>query len=221
MKPDDENKTGNETPVENPVPAQPTMEDQPSEPAISAAPVQIQPTVKKTPWYTQVLRYLLVAVVFFIAGALVIYFTYTRDAFKDAETLRAAATESAQKIDSLETDLSQAKADLASAQATITENQDALDTASIKLLVSKMEKDVTTARIALLTLDPDGTTQALSFAQRDLDALSAGGLDAKSISGFQDRLDEALANLESDPAKALDALEKLTSSLYLLETNLE
>ncbi len=227
MKPDDENTPINGqtpiTPDESTAAPQPTLEDQREKPD-AGAPVPAPETVqiaKKTPWVTQALRFLLVAVLFFIAGAAVIYLTYTRDAFKKIDALQAAATESAQQITTLQTDLAQNKADLKTSTGKVEELQTSLDAANLKLLVSKMEIDVNTARIALLSLDPGGATQALSFAQRDLTALTNAGLDAKSIAGFQDRLDEASSNLTSDPAKAQSALEKLISGLYLLETNLK
>lgn len=224
MKPDEETTpVNNENPSE-PVSSavQPTIEDQTSQTvAAAAAPAETQPVVKKTPWYTMVLRYLLVAVIFLIAGAAVIYFVYTLPSMKQVDSLKAAGTESAQTIEGLQSDLAQTKADLQTAQTMITDDKAALDAASLKLLVSKMEKDIITARVAILTLDPGGATQALSFVQKDLDALSAAGLDSESIAGFQDKLDEAISNLPSDPDKAMTSLEKLISSLYLLETNLE
>lgn len=224
MNPDEETKPVNsEPPVEQAASvAQPMIEDQTVQPAPTpAAQAAVQPVIKKTPWYTLALRYLLVAVIFFMAGAAVIYFVYALPSIKQVDTLNAAATESAQTIEGLKTDLAQTKADLQTAQTTITDDKAALDAASLRLLVSKMQKDVTTARIALLSLDPGGATQALSFAQNDLETLATAGADVESIAGFQDRLDEASANLESDPTKSLAALEKLMSSLYLLETNLE
>ena len=88
--------------------------------------------------------------------------------------------------------------------------------------IYKFLADVNTARALLESLDVNSTRQAINFAKADLVELEATGIEAASISGFKDRLDEAETNLgEADLLTSRAALNTLYQNILLLIDNLK
>lgn len=204
-------------------------EDQPVEEVAetSASIKATQPTVKKG-IIDRALPWVIVAIVFFLAGALVTYFTLYQPkvaelTFAQSELVTAAENAAALQgqVDAAQGELATAQTELAAAQSTITEQTAALAKSEQFLLIYKFQADVNAARATLSKLDPASSRQALTFVSSDLAELEKTDLDAEALSGFKARIEEANANLESDPQTSLAALETLYSNLLLLISNLQ
>ena len=183
-----------------------------------SAPVKTIST--KPGFFTVALRWIIVAVVFFLIGAGVVYFTLYQTASKDLQAAKVDSTKVSESLSAAEVDLEKAKADLSTTQASLNETTTALQTSQQAALLYKLEADVNAARAALYKLDPSTARQAISYATADLTELAKTSIDAESLSGLQPRLETALANLETDPQKAMDALDTLFTNLLLLGSNL-
>lgn len=204
-------------------------EDQPvEEVAVTSASIKAtQPTGKKG-IIDRALPWVIVAIVFFLAGALVTYFALYQPkvaelTFAQSELVTAAknAATLQGQVDAAQGELASAQTELAAAQTTITEQTAALAKSEQFLLIYKFQADVNAARATLSKLDPASSRQALTFVSSDLAELEKTDLDAEALSGFKARIEEANANLESDPQTSLAALETLYSNLLLLISNLQ
>ena len=264
MEPEDELK-----PQENPEAAEPAQDAEPAvsdtipapetaaetfaEPAAEAVPEPISeavaatevkreplraPAAKNSLW-SKALPWVIVALLFYLAGLATIFFAVHQPA-KQAAAAAAAAAE--QEIASLNNQLSQlelqksqvqseldttrgnlvdTQEDLTTAQATIEEQLTEVANANVKRLVYKLLGNINSARAALEKLDTASARQALNFAKTDLTELEGTGLAEDALSGFADRLDEAVTNLtETGLEKSRAALETLYSNLLLLVDNL-
>lgn len=196
------------------------------------------PAAKKSFW-SKVLPWVIVALVFYLGGLATIYFALYQPA-KQAAAAAASAAE--QEMTSLNNQVSQleiqksqvqseldatrgtlvdAQEDLSAAKATIEEQLTDVANANIKRLAYKLLGNINSARAALEKRDTDSARQALNFAKTDLTDLEGAGLDADALSGFTDRLDEAVTNLgELTLQKSRTALETLYTNLLLLVDNL-
>ena len=182
--------------------------------------------VKKTKSFgARVLTWLIVAVVFFIGGMALIYFTLYQpkiSALKaDLQASEVQSTSATDKLATAETDLALAETNLETAEATIADLTDQLIAADLFGSIYKFQADVNAARVALLKLDPASSLQALNFIKADLVELELKELDPNAIAGFKERIAEAEANLESEPAKSLSALDTLYNNLVFLISNLQ
>lgn len=204
-------------------------EDQPIEEVVATqnSIKESKPTAKKG-IIDRALPWVIVAIVFFLAGALVTYFALYQPkvgelTFAQSELVTAAENAAALQgqVDTAQSELTNVQAELATAQTTITEQTAALAKSDQFLLIYKFQADVNAARATLSKLDPASTRQALSFVSSDLVELEKTDLDAEALSGFKAKIEEATANVESDPQKTLDALETLYSNLLLLISNLQ
>jgi len=171
------------------------------------------------------LPWLIVALVFFLGGMAVIYFTLYQpklSALKaDLQASEAQLTSTTDKLAVAETDLALAETNLETADATIVDLTDQLMAADLFGSIYKFQADVNAARVALLKLDPASSLQALNFIKTDLAELELKELDPDAIAGFKARIAEAEANLENDPAKSLSALDTLYNNLVFLISNLQ
>ena len=199
----------------------PTLEDKPVEfqtPVVEPAPVV--PVVKKESWATRALRWLLVALLFLLIGAAAVYFTLTMQAKQQIAGLNLAATASADKIATLDSDLNAANSALAVATAAVNTQSAQITSLSLKSAVYKMQMDVDTIRISLLKSDTITATQALGAARLDITALASLGVDKATLDGFATRLVNAEINISTDTQKSMAELDNLIGNLYLLESNL-
>lgn len=173
----------------------------------------------------KVLPWLIVALVFFIGGMAVIYFTLYQpklSALKaDLQASEVQLTDVSDKLASAETDLALAETNLETAEGTIVDLTDQLIAADLFGSIYKFQADVNAARVALLKLDPASSLQALNFIKEDLSELEIKELDPDAIAGFRERIAEAEANLEKDPAKSLAALDTLYNNLVFLISNIQ
>lgn len=223
--------TPEESPVVEPATAEPAaVEPTPSEPAtIDAEP-------KKKSFWNKLIPWAIVALVFFLGGMALIYFTLYRNATDatKAEEMKAAGLQSEltqaqgkltveqETSGKLQTELDGVKAELTTALGTIESQAAEILKAQQLQTVYKFLADVNTARAVLETLDVSSTRQAINFAKADLVELEATGIEAASISGFKDRLDEAETKLgEPDLLTSRAALNTLYQNILLLIDNLK
>lgn len=196
------------------------------------------PAAQKTFW-SKALPWVIVALVFYLGGLATIFFAVHQPAKKAAEAAAATAVE---EIASLNNEVSQlelqksqvqneldttrgnlvdTQEDLTAAQATIEEQLTEVSNANVKRLAYKFLGNINSARAALEKLDTASARQALNFAKTDLAEMEASGLAADALSGFTERLDEAITNLtETGLDKSRAALDTLYANLLLLVDNL-
>jgi cytoskeletal protein RodZ len=183
-------------------------------------PSSTKVTSPKPSFWNKVLPWVIVAVVFFLAGSALIYFWLYQPEVKNGAAIQAQLSTASEKLTSATTDLAITKTDLESAQAAVVAKTTELEKLAQTDLIHKFQADVNSARVSLLKLDPASARQALNFAKADFAELEKTNLDTNSLSGFKARLEEADANFEIDPQKSLDALDTLSTNLLLLVSNL-
>jgi hypothetical protein len=205
-------------------------EDRPAE---NKPVVEIVPTpVANKGIFDRALPWVIVAIVFFLVGALLTWFVVYQPKAQEFAAAQTKITESAamadEKIATLQTSLDGANAklttaneNLASAQATIEEQTSLLAKTELLKVIYKFQSDVNVARASLSKLDTASSRQALSFLAADLAELEKAGLDPDSLSGFKTKIESAQANLETDPGQTLADLETIYSNLLLLINNLK
>ena len=199
--------------------------------AVVSEPVETSETQKTAPkkgFVDRALPWVIVAIVFFLVGALLTWFLIYQPKVEELATAQADlataaenATQLQGQIDSLSTELTTAKGNLTTAQATIDSQTTEIARLEQLSVIYKFQADVNAARATLSKLDPASSKQALSFVSADLADLESTNVDPDALSGFKAKIEEANANLESDPQKALDAMETLYSNLLLLISNLQ
>lgn len=189
------------------------------------------PTAQKS-WFDRVLPWVIVAIVFFLIGALLTWFAVYQPKAQELANAQTqfseAAAEAAEKAANLQSSLDTANADLmvanenlASAQATIEAQTTLLAKTELLKVIYKFQSDVNVARASLSKLDPASSRQALSFVEADLVELEKAGLDPDALSGFKTKIEDAKSNLETAPDKSLADLETIYSNLLLLINNLK
>lgn len=222
--------------------AEPVAEDY-TEPVVEAeAEVKREPLrapAEKKSFWNKALPWVIVALLFYLGGLATIYFAVHQPA-KQAAASSAAAAE--QEITTLNNQVSQlelqkaqvqseldatrgnlvdTQEDLSTAQVTIEEQLTEVANANVKRLAYKLLGNINSARAALEKRDTASARQALNFAKADLAELEGAGLAADSLSGFTERLDEALNSLNDITLqKSRAALDTLYSNLLLLVDNL-
>ncbi|PKO01214.1 MAG: hypothetical protein CVU43_13310 [Chloroflexi bacterium HGW-Chloroflexi-5] len=208
-------------------------EDRPAEKETESKPaVEIvsAPAAKKG-IIDRALPWVILAIVSFLVGALLTWFVVYQPKAQEFAAAQTKITESAamadEKIATMQTSLDAANAkldtaneNLASAQATIEEQTALLAKTELLKVIYKFQSDVNVARASLLGQDPSSSRQALSFVSADLAELEKAGLDPDSLSGFKAKIEDAEANLNSEPLRSLDALNNLNSNILLLINNL-
>lgn len=189
---------------------------------------EVKSVTQKKVFFNRALPWVIVAIVFFLVGALLTWFLIYQPKVEElaaAQTDLAAAAENATslqgQIDSLSGELSTAKDNLTTAQTTIDSQTTEIARLEQLSVIYKFQADVNAARATLSKLDPASSKQALSFVSADLADLESTNVDPDALSGFKAKIEEADANLESDPQKSLDAMETLYSNLLLLINNLK
>ena len=199
--------------------------------AVVSEPVETSETQKTAPkkgFVDRALPWVIVAIVFFLVGALLTWFLIYQPKVEELATAQADlataaenATQLQGQIDSLSTELTTVKGNLTTAQATIDSQTTEIARLEQLSVIYKFQADVNAARATLSKLDPASSKQALSFVSADLADLESTNVDPDALSGFKAKIEEANTNLESDPRKALDAMEALYSNLLLLISNLQ
>lgn len=191
-------------------------------------PKKTQPSVQpETPiepgrsFFKKALPWVIVALVFFIGGMCLIYFTIYQETSQQLTLAKSKVDEQSTQLSQDQLDLTKAKTDLSTAQKSLTDANNQMVKDTQLLAIYKFQGDVNQARVSLLKLDPSSARQALSVAGDDLKALSATNISQDSIAGLQPQIDMALTNLESDPAKAISALDTLYTNLLLLSNSLQ
>lgn len=183
--------------------------------------VEAQPKENKRSFVQVVLPWFLVAIVFFLVGAGLVYFTLYQNASKELTAANAQVTDLTSQLSGVQVDLEKAKTDLNTTQLRLTDTQTELDSAKITTLLYKLQTDVNAARVGVLKMDSSFARQALNYASADLSDLSQTSIGADKLTGLQKRIDTALIYLESDPQRALDALDTLYTNLLLISGNLK
>ncbi len=196
------------------------------------------PTPKKSFW-GKALPWAIVALVFYLGGLATIFFAVYQPARNEAAAAAASAEQEIaalnDQVSQLELQKSQVQSELDSARASLVDTQEELTTAqvtieeqqtevanaNIKRLAYKLLGNINSARAALEKRDTDSARQALNFAGSDLAELEEAGLEVEALSGFADRVDEAVTNLnEITLQKSRAALDTLYTNLLLLVDNL-
>lgn len=210
------------------------------EPAVvvpaASEPVEVKTEPARKSFWMKMLPWAIVALVFFLGGMALIYFTLYQnatDAVKAADMkvaglqselsqVQGKLTTEKETSGNLQTELDGVKAELTTAQGTIeTQTAEILKAQQLQTIY-KFLADVNTARAVLESLDVNSTRQAINFAKADLVELEATGIEAASISGFKDRLDEAETKLgEPDLLTSRAALNTLYQNILLLIDNLK
>lgn len=219
MEPKEEIKPGETPAVEQPV--------------IEPVKAEVEPAPAKKSFWSKILPWVIVAVVFYLGGLATIFFAVYQPA-KDAAAAAAAdadiqITELTDKVAQAEidtaavqTELDTAKADLTAAQTTIADQTAQLAKIKQMEIVYKFLVDVNGARAALEKLDTNTALQSINFAKADLTELQTTEIDAASLSGFGDLLDTAISKMaEPDLLTSRDALDTLYSNLLNLVNNLK
>ncbi len=209
-------------------------EDSPAEKEIESNPVVevVSNPAPKKGWFDRALPWIIVAIVFFLVGALLTWFLVYQPKAQEFASSQAqiseAAAEAAEKVATLQSSLDEANADLtvanenlASAQATIEAQTTLLAKTELLKVIYKFQSDINLARATLSLEDPASSKQALSFVVADLAELEKAGLDPDSLSGFKTKIEDAQSYLNSEPSKSLENLETIYSNLLLLINNLK
>jgi hypothetical protein len=200
---------------------------------------EIKPTIEivstpapKKGLVDRALPWVIVAIVFFLVGALLTWFVVYQPKAQELTAAQAQMTASAATaetnaanlqatLNAANADLTLAKENLASAQSTIEAQTTLLAKTELLKVIYKFQSDVNVARASLSKLDPSSSRQALSFVAADLTELEKAGLDPDSLSGFKSKIEDAQTNLETAPDKSLADLETIYSNLLLLINNLK
>ncbi len=206
-------------------------------PEVKLEPLR-SPAAKKGVW-NKALPWVIVALVFYLGGLATIYFALYRPAVMEAET--AAETAKAEitslndqlsqlelqkslvqsELDTTRSELVNTQEDLATAQGTIEEQVSSVANANIRRLAYKLLANINTARVALENADVAAARQALNFAKGDLAELEGTDVESDALSGFADRMEEAITNLTEEGLEtSRAALESLFAKLLLLVANL-
>lgn len=180
-----------------------------------------EPAPAKRNFFKTALNWVTVSLIFFLIGAGVVYFTLYQTTSNALAAAKVENTQVSEKLSAAEVDLEKVKTDLSTAQLSLTDIQTSLQNEQINSLLYKFQADVNTARVGVLNLDPSSARQALTFAKEDLAALSKTSINADSLSGLKSRIDTAVTYLESDPQKAMGALDTLYTNLLLIINNLK
>lgn len=178
-------------------------------------------TKAKKSFVSIALPWLIVAVVFFLGGLAVLYFTIYKTATANLAASMETSAQLSEKLSSAEVELQTAKTDLLAAEASLAEKTAAYTLLEKQSILYKFQADVNGARASLLNQDPASARQNLTFVAADLAALEKTDIDPQSLTGLQPRIDTALENLETDPQKAADALYTLSSNLTMITNNLK
>ncbi len=219
MEPKEEMKSG-ETPAVD-------------QPAVESVKAEVKPAPAKKSFWSKLLPWVIVAVVFYLGGLATIFFAV----YQPAKNAAAAAAADADKqiteltdkvaqaeidISAVRTELDTVKADLTAAQTTIADQTTQLAKIKQMEIVYKFLVDVNGARAALEKLDTNTALQSINFAKADLTELQATEIDAASLSGFGELLDTATSKIsEPDLLTSRSALDTLYSNLLNLVNNLK
>jgi septal ring factor EnvC (AmiA/AmiB activator) len=171
--------------------------------------------------FQKALPWMVVAVVFFIVGAGLIFFTAYHSTNNELQAAKADAAQLTDKLSASEVDLQTANTKLAEAQASLSTANTSLEKSQMLAILYKFQSDVNAARASLLALDPSSARQFMTLVSADLQDLSKTGIDTQTLSGLQPRIDTAMQNLESNPQTALDALNTLYTNLAIITGNMK
>jgi cytoskeletal protein RodZ len=195
-------------------------------PSLETQPGNKEPTsqtqkVAKPGFFKRAFPWVLVAVIFFIAGASLVYFTLYRDTNHELSTAKDNITQLSEQVSSDEVDLQKAKTDLSNSQSDLANANTALAQTQDFSIIYKFQADVNAARTALARQDPSTARQTLTIAGTDLADLQKTSLSADSIAGLQPQLELALSSLETDSTKAASAMDTLYMNLLLISGNIK
>lgn len=208
-------------------------EDSPVEKAVENKPAsEVSSAAPKKGLVDRALPWVIVAIVFFLIGALLTWFVVYQPKNQALTAAQAEMTASAASaadtttklqstLDAANAELSVAKENLTGAQATIEAQTTTLAKTELLKVIYKFQSDVNLARVTLSLEDPASSNQALSFVVADLADLEKAGLDPASLSGFKAKIEDAQANLSTEPTKSLEDLQTIYSNLLLLINNLK
>lgn len=212
-------------PAEEQMAAEPFAPSEPEmaaveEPAAEAPPPAGEPVPPPAPRRRTgaiVLGSLLLALLLFGCGYLLSYLTQYRPAAEQLSALQNTSAELQAQLDETNAQLEQREAELQSSQAAAADGEAALNESQNRLLLTTLQKDVLTARLALANEDLLTVRQALRLAQSDIDALREIADDGEMIDDLEARLDEARRTLSEDPAAAGEELRLLSENIALLQ----
>jgi hypothetical protein len=183
-------------------------------------PVSVSTPVVKKGFIDRAVPWVLVALIFLIGGAAIVFFTLYQPKVLELKSAQADLKTASENLASSEIDLSAAKADALALQTALSEKTTSLTQSDQMMLIYKFQADLNATRVALLNHDPSSARQALNFVTTDLVNLKGTDLDTAALSGFESRLAEAERYLLTEPQKSLDALNTLNTNLLLLLNNL-
>ena len=195
----------------------PTLDTNQSTPQPTSQP---EP-VSKPGIFKRALPWVIVAVVFFIAGVGLVFFTLYQNTNNALTASKQDAAQLSTQLSAANLDLQKAKNDLSTSQAALADSNNALDKAQQLSILYKFEADVNTARTALAKQDPSTARQALTIAGTDLTELQKTSISVDNIAGLQPQLDLAVTYLESDVIKASAAMDTLYTNLLLISGNIK
>ncbi len=199
-------------------------DDRPAEPAGDEAQIPaagesaaegIEPKPKSGlqrvwPWLAAVLASLLV-------GAGLVFFLLYLPASSALRQTRAELTSATTALDQAESKAEGLQSDLTSATGQLERMQAELETLRLSHAVSKLQANISYARLALVNKDLLTARQELSDADANLAELTLLLDDPDTTSALADRLKTIRASLTSDPSKALEEMRTLGENLARLE----
>jgi len=195
-----------ETQIEDNPTVEATIKDEPKEPVTGIE--------KKKPTFGQkVLPWIIVALVFFLGGASLIYFTLYRTAKADLLAMNESAAKLTTNLTTCQADLTTANDNLSAAQATLTQNSVDLNRQQKLAILYKIQADANAARAALLDGNLFSAGLKMALLADDIAKMKSTDFTAEEISGLQSRLDTVQQNLPDNPTKAIKELETLAHDL--------
>lgn len=192
------------------------IEDNPTvEAAIKEEPKEpVTGIDKKKPTFGQkALPWIIVALVFFLGGASLIYFTLYRTAKADLTAASESAVQLTTNLTTCQADLTTANDSLSAAQATLTQNSADLTKQQKLAILYKIQTDANAARAALLDGNLFSAGLKMALLADDIAKMKSTDFTAEEISGLQSRLDTVQQNLPDNPTKAIKELETLAQDL--------
>lgn len=180
------------------------------------------PKPKKRPLsiWRRMFRFLLVMLIIFGLGALVVIFTLyipMREQLTSAETrIEELSNQSASEINSAKEEIDR----LSSIEDKFGDTQTELDELLIQNLILKIRLDLISAKLALVSDEPQQASQALSETGGRITDLKklAGMQQQKNVENLETRLELVISEIEEETFAAISDLEVMLDILEELES---
>ncbi len=165
---------------------------------------------KSWPWLTAVLVSLL-------AGAALVFFLLYLPASSALRQSQGELTSVTGELEQAAAKAEGLQSDLSSAEERIESLQTELESVQLTLAISRLQANISYARLALINKDALTARQELSDAESNLAELSRLLGDSETSSALAARLRTIRTNLTSDPSRALEEMRTLGENLARLK----